>query len=394
MDPRIWMSSNRDKRTRASRGLIAAVVSMSALLLASGSALAGQDELKGGSVVIHLQGSRGLKLKPGSLNLPITGGAVDPIDGSGTVKVSAKIKAKRGKGKAKVRITALTLGANGAPGTITAKVGKKSIAAFGTLRGGSVARDGWGAKITDVKASIGGKGAAALNRAFSGKGRGAKKSSGGQVKSGQPLGTVVSVTTDPLSVEVVPGSGSMTLNTNITGAFANKLPAHCISVLAGVTPIAPATQMLANFTFPVSGGSAAPDFSAGELRTAGGQTITKDNGLLTPGACTSADPPVGTKLTSTDLGIDFAQNFLMSSATLPTGTTLRAPLATIDWSTGTRSLDPNTKTLTISGATLNLTVASAFTLNSTFPNESGTTGNDFAGGDTIGTIDLTGAKLR
>src|SRR4051794_15726100 len=115
MHPRIWMSSKRDKRTRARRGLVAAVVSLSALLLASGSALAGQDELKGGSVVIHLQGSRGLKLKPGSLNLPITGGAVDPINGSGTVKVSAKIKAKRGKGKAKVRITALNLGANGAP---------------------------------------------------------------------------------------------------------------------------------------------------------------------------------------------------------------------------------------------------------------------------------------
>ena len=164
--------------------------------------------------------------------------------------------------------------------------------------------------------------------------------------------------------------------------------------LAGVTPIAPATQTLANFTFPVSGGSAAPDFSAGELLTGGGQTITKDNGLGTPGGCTSASPAVGTKLTSTDIGVDFAQNFLMSSATLPTGTTLRAPLGTIDWSTGTRSVDPNTKALTISGATVNLSPASAFTLNTTFPNESGTPSNDFAGGDEIGTIDVTGAKLR
>jgi hypothetical protein len=369
-------------------------VSAFALLLASGSALAGQDALKGGSVVIQLQGSRGLKLKPGSLNVPITGGAVDPIDGSGTVKVSTAIKAKRGKGKAKVTLTALNLGANGAPGTVSAKVGKKAVAAFGTLSGGSVVRDGWGAKITGVKASIAAKGAQALNRAFSGKSRGAKKSAGGQVKAGQPLGTVVSITTDPLSVEVVPGSGSMTLNTNVSGAFANKLPSHCISLLAGVTAIAPATQSLANFTFPVAGGSAAPDFSAGELLTAGGQTLTKDNGVLTPSGCTSAAPPAGTKLTSTDLGVDFAQNFLMSSATLPTGTTLRAPLATIDWSTATRSIDPNTKSLTISGATLNLSPASAFTLNTTFPNESGTPGNDFAGGDEIGTIDVTGAKLR
>jgi hypothetical protein len=389
------MSMRRDKHTSASRrGLVAAVIALLALLVAASSALAGPDALKGGSVVIQLQGSSGLKLKPGSLNIPITGGAVDPVNGSGTVKLSAPIKAKRGKRKAKVTITALNLGANGSPGTVSAKVGKKAVAAFGTLSGGSVARDGWGAKITGVKASIGGKGAQALNRAFSGKRKGAKKSSGGQVKAGQPLGTVVSVTTDPLSVEVVPGSGSLTLNTNVTGPFANKLPDHCISLLAGVTPIAPATQMVANFTFPVSGGSAAPDFSAGELLTAGGQTITKDNGLLTPSACTSADPAVGTKLTSTDLGVDFAQNFLMASATLPTGTTLRAPLGTIDWSTGTRAVDPSTKTLTISGATVNLSPASAFTLNSTFPNESGTPSDDFAGGDEIGTIDLSGAKLR
>jgi hypothetical protein len=33
-------------------------------------------------------------------------------------------------------------------------------------------------------------------------------------------------------------------------------------------------------------------------------------------------------------------------------------------------------------------------LNQTFPNESGDASNDFAAGDEIGTIDLTGVKLR
>jgi hypothetical protein len=273
-------------------------------------------------------------------------------------------------------------------------VGKKGVSAFGTLVGGTVSRDGWGAKIENVGASIAGKGAQALNRAFAPRKKGAKKSAGGGVKAGQPLGRVVSVTTDPLSVEVVPGTGTLTLNTNVTGAFANKLPQHCISLLAGVTPIAPATQSLANFTFPVSGGTAAPDFSAGELLTGGGQNITKDNGLLTPGACSSAAPPVGTKLASTDIGVFFGQNFLMSTATLPNGTVLRAPLATIDFSTGSRSVDPNTKTLTVTGATVNLADLAAFTLNGTFPTESGNASDDFAGGDQIGTIDITGAKLR
>src|SRR4051794_19225140 len=390
------MPSYRDMHRRGSRhGLIAVVLAVVGLLAASSTAMAGQDELKGGSVLIQLHGSRGLKLSPGSLSLPITGGAVDPINGSGTVRVSGGFKAKRGKGKTKVTITALALGANGGPGSISAKVGKKNVPTFGTLTGGTVTRDGWGAKIENVSAAIAGKGAQALNRAFSPrKGKGANKSAGGRVKAGQPLGVVVSIVTDPLAVEVVPGTGTLTLHTDLFGAFASKLPQHCISPLSGVTPIAPATQSLADFTFPVSGGSAAPDFSAGELLTAGGQTITKTGGFGTPGACSTAEPPIGTQLVSTDLGVQFAQNFLMSNATLPTGTSLRAALGTIDFSTGSRSVDPNTKMLNISGANVRLADLSAFTLNTVFPTESGDPSDDFAAGDLIGTIDIAGAKLR
>jgi hypothetical protein len=387
----------RDKRTKARRhGAIAAALALAGLLAISDSAIAGQDQLKGGSVVMQLQGSRGLKLKRTALTVPITGGAVDPIDGSGTVRVSRSFSAKRGKGKTKVTITALNLAANGGRGSLSAKVGKKRVGAFGILTGGTLARNGWGATISNISASVAAKGAQALNRAFSPKkGNGAKKSAGGRVKAGQPLGTVVSVTTDPLAVEVVPG-GTLTLMTDLGGAFASKLPEHCIS-LTGVTAIPPAMQELVPpgaFTFPVSGGSAAPDFSAGELLTAGGQTLTKDNGLLTPGACSSAQPPVGTKLVSTEIGVDFAGNFFNSTASLPTGTSLRAPLGTIDFSTGSRSLDPNTNELTVTGATVRLSPLAALTLNTFFPTESGNASDDFVDGDEIGTISISGAKLR
>jgi hypothetical protein len=392
------MSTSRDKHGRAGRrGLVPVMLAIVALLGLSSTAQAGPDTLKGGSVDIQLQGSRGLKLTPSNLNLPITGGAVDPVSGSGTVTVSGNFKARRGKGKAKVTITALNLGANGGQGSISAKIGKKGVAAFGTLSGGTVARAGWGATISNLSATIADKGAQALNRAFSSKkGGGAKKSGGGGVKAGQPLGTVVSVTTIPLAVEVVPGTGTLTLRTDLTGAFANKLPQHCISPVSGVTAIPPASAQLlnpANFDFPVSGGSAAPDFGAGELLTAGGQTLTKDNGPLTPGACSSSQPPVGTKLVSTNIGVDFAHNSLTSTAALPTGASLRAPLGNIDFSAGTRSVDPNTKTLTVTNATVSLSFPAALTLNQFFPSVSGSS-NDFAAGDAIGHIDISGAKLR
>jgi hypothetical protein len=318
------MPSTRDKHRRAGRrGVIALVLALVALLAVSSSAFAGQDVLKGGSAVLQLQGSRGLKLKPSSLTLPITSGAVDPVDGSGTAQVSGAFRVKRGKHKAKVSLTAFSLGANGGPGSIVAKVGKDFVSGFGTLSGGTVTRDGWGARIENVTATIARSGARALNRALSPRKKGARKSARGGVKAGQPLGKIVSLTTDPQSVELVPGTGSMELVTNLGGAFAGKLPQHCISLL-GVTAIAPAMMELlpvGGFTFPVAGGSAAPDFSAGDLFTAGGQTLTKDNGLGTPGGCSNG-PPVGTHLLSTELGVAFALNNLTAIATLPDGTTL------------------------------------------------------------------------
>ena len=90
--------------------------------------------------------------------------------------------------------------------------------------------------------------------------------------------------------------------------------------------------------------------------------------------------------------MNFAENTLQSTATLPDGLSFRASLATIDFSTGTRSVDPGTKQLTVSNATVSLSYPAALTLNTLFPNVGGP-GNDFAPGDEIGTIDLT-AKLR
>ena len=382
------------------RGVTTIVVAVVGLLALSGTAPAGQDELKGGSVVMQLQNSRGLKLKPKSLTMPITSGAVDPIDGSGSVQVRGGFKAKRGRAKAPVKVTTLTLGANGGRGSIAVKVNKDFVGNFATLTGGTVARSGWGATISNIRATITGRGAKALNRAFAPKKRkGATKSARGRVRAGQTLGNIVSVTTDPRSVEVVPGTGTLTLHTDLGGAFASKLPEHCIEPLSGgVAPIAPATQSMADFDFPVAGGSAAPDFSAGQVLTAGGQTLTKNStlpGILTPAACPSTAPPDGTQLLSTELGVAFDLNVLTAIATVPGGTTLpRAPLASIDFSTGTRSVDPATRTLNVTGATVTLADLAAPILNQAFPNASGDPANDFAAGDGIGTIDLTDVKLR
>src|SRR5262249_7519985 len=152
------MSRLSNKRGTSRRGAMIVAAALVALIATAGTAMAGQDELKGGSVVIQLQNSKGLKLKPKSLSLPIAGGAVDPIDGSGTVQVIGGFKAKRGKSKAAVKITTLTLGANGGQGSITAKVNKDFVSNFATLSGGTVARSGFGATISNIRATLSGRG--------------------------------------------------------------------------------------------------------------------------------------------------------------------------------------------------------------------------------------------
>src|SRR5690349_24309736 len=99
------MTAVRDKRVRRRSAAIAAVVAIVCGLVLSATAMAAQDELKGGSVVLQLQNGRGIKISPKHLSMPISGGAVDPVDGSGTVQVNGGFKARRGKGKAKVKIT-------------------------------------------------------------------------------------------------------------------------------------------------------------------------------------------------------------------------------------------------------------------------------------------------
>jgi hypothetical protein len=363
--------------------LCAASLALTAGLALATPALAAQDELSGGTVKLEAMGSKVLKVKPSNLELPITSGAVDPVAGDGTVKAPGALTAKAGKRKTTVKVSVFTFGANGGPGTIGAKVGKKRVSGFGDLSGGTVARDGFGAQITGVAASLSADGAKALNKVLK---------AGKAIKAGQPLGSV-SAKTIPKTVEVLPG-GSMTLHTDPD--LLPKLLAHCINALpgsGGVYPLAPATQdpVSAAFTFPVTGGAMAPSLADGRVVTGGGQGITKNVGGTIPYAC-NLDPAVGTTVLQSQLTTNFAGNSLAATVQLPGGTQV-STIANIDFSTGTKSFDPATNQVTVTGATVTLHPLAATILNQVFPNRSGDPSNDLSGSDVLGTLDLT-ATLR
>ena len=65
---------------------------------------------------------------------------------------------------------------------------------------------------------------------------------------------------------------------------------------------------------------------------------------------------------------EFGANVLSSDTVLPTGPFGVAALGDLDFSTGTKSIDPNTREIVIEGAHVLLAPLAANVLNSTFPN--------------------------
>src|SRR5262245_31408251 len=116
---------------RTHRIILLGVVAVIASLGLAGTAHAGTDPLKSGSVSWQLKGAN----RPRNLSLAVTGGDLDPISGAGNVIVSGKFRGRVGKAKAKVKLISLNFAANGGLGSITARVKGDRVSGFGTLRG-------------------------------------------------------------------------------------------------------------------------------------------------------------------------------------------------------------------------------------------------------------------
>jgi hypothetical protein len=386
------MQSSRTGGTRrgAIGGILTAVV-LAVGLLTSAGAVAAPDPLSGGSVNLQLRNVGGLKVKPKSLSLPITGGALDPTNGAGSVQTSGKFRVRQGKDKAKVKVLTLNLGANGGAGSLDAKIGKRKVNGFGKLSGGTLTRDGWGAKLDGVTMKLGGKGAKALRRAFSG-GKGKASAAAGGIKAGKPLGSV-SLRSVPKEVEVLPG-GTLVFESN--PLFGITLARHCVnlSLAGGIEPIPPATEpALGEFIFPVVGGSIAPDFSTGKVISEGGQKLTKnDDGTIFPATSgCSQPPPVGTTVIQTEWQAQFDLRALATSVTFPppTGNIGIGSLGPFDLAAATTSADPNTRQVTVSGAPVTMDPLSATIFNNVFPTGTGNPSHDFMGGALLGSFSFT-----
>lgn len=206
-----------------------------------------------------------LNLKKRTLQLPVSGGSIDPTTGAGTLTQTGGIKFKEGKKS----VTLKNLEINTTKKSVTAKVGKKKmkVATFASF---TFAREGFGVNVKITKLKLTGNAASAMNKALApkeskkkSKRASSSKAATGPFKANQVLGGSGSAS-QPSTVTVLPG-GLMTLVTN-TETF-KKLS----NVGVKIPVSAPTTEpSLGTFAFPITGGTVGPTGTAGVVQSAGG----------------------------------------------------------------------------------------------------------------------------
>ena len=202
---------------------------------------------------IKVQKVGSVKLKGKKATFKNSGGSVDPTTGKGEVTLAGGLKFKAGKKTAKVN--ALVLNTN--KKALFAKVSGKKVK-FATVAGWSQTRNGFGVNIKVKKLKLTNAAASNLNKK-TGYSKGKPKPFLKNKLVGKGASEV-----QPGTVTVLPG-GVMNLATDPTTIGKLKDVEVTIPVSAPTTEPSPGL-----YSFPIVGGSLAPNGTAGTAQSAGG----------------------------------------------------------------------------------------------------------------------------
>jgi hypothetical protein len=373
---------------------VALVAALAALLALAPFASAASDPLASGTTTLTLNkslfkklkksGVKLIKVSPATLKvralaLPVLGGSLDPTNGLGTVEQSGGIKFKHGKKSAVV--TELVLETT--TGALNAKVAGKKMK-LASLSGISSARNGFGANVTIGSSKLTGKAAKQLNKKLGFTGKQAKKA---PFKGGKGLGSALAET-QPKTVTIQPG-GNASLVTSI------PTDTKLAKVLVGIETVAPTTEtapLPPTFSFPISGGTIAPNASSGIVQTGGGLML---NQVFVPNV---AETTMTLNAIYVDLGAKTATVEVILKSTISAeinklGNLGRSSIADISFTGATIKSDPSTRTVSVENASATLQAVTAETLNSVFvePFEAftSTKAEHFAAGDPLGSFSFS-----
>jgi hypothetical protein len=399
------------------------VAALAALLALAPFASAASDPIASGTTTVKLNKGlvkklrnynvKVLKVSPASVKgsavtLPVSGGSLDPVTGLGTVEHSGGIKFKAGKKSAAVN----TLLLDTTTGSLNAKVAGKNMK-FASVKGFTVARNGFGANVSVSSLKLTAKAAKQLNKKLGfggqkkgkGKAKGQKRAAASKLlqppfKGNQVLGGSTSET-QPKTVGVVAtGNAQLVLSDAALAKLKNVGPevagTHPFEVkLAPVDPTKVVSLSPVTTVFPISGGTMGPAATAGILQTAGGLKLTQNleaGGKNEKGETTLVMGNIwvdlGAKTASVEVTIT---NPKTPEANL--GNLGRASIADVNLTGATITSDPATRTVSVQNASATLQAVTAETLNSVFitPIEkaTGQPQTKFAGGDPLGVFSFT-----
>ena len=270
-------------------------------------------------------------LKPAKANkqgvrFPVTGGRFDPETARGTIRHSGGLRLKAGRTKLDLRSFTIAVAKRA---TLSAKVGKRRVTILNLdLSKAKIGRDQLAYRIANVRGSLTGAAAKAINATF-----GAKVA-----KRGLTLGRATVVAAPEFVDVLAQGDTRLTLDAG-AGALLSG---------AGISasPIAPAVASGGALAFPVTGGNLGTQALSGEVRHSGGIRLS-DGGTTVDLREFTINLDAGPDLTAL-VGSD------------------RVSILNLDLSQAAVSVGKNSGGVRVEGVRATLTAAAAGALNAAF----------------------------
>ena len=370
-------------RPVALRTIVGVAALVAALLAFVPAANAARDPISGGTTDLHLKkgflkkltnlgvGVTGVstgQVAGSKISLPVAEGMFDPTDAQGHFQSPGGFQLV--KGARSVAITGVEV--NTVRMALYATVAGAHMQ-FGTLSPVTAGREGFGARIKSGQMTLTQRAATRISN---------KLGLQGAKRINQRVMSNAFGITSPSSMTIL-GQNEATLEANAKtlGKFAEK----GVNLASGIKPIAPAkNSKVTDFTFPISGGTLATDYSTGQISTTGGVEIVKDGKTLSPTMkITNIQVEMQQKTATVEIEITPNPPF--------PGATGRSSIVELTFPANSITANPTTRQVTVKGAEAKLQAVAAATLNQVF-NQGGEktppTTSEFVAGDPFGTFSM------
>lgn len=304
---------------------------------------------------VRLSAQSPATLSGGVLKLPVSGGKVDPTTGEGTVEHEGALVLQAGPRRIPIRFLQLKTTRRHAP--FAAKVGGGQLKLASAAKV-AFSRQGFAGKVKVSGLRMSQQVATRLEK---------KLHLRGASLAAQPIGSAVTVA-DPATI-FLQGRGAIALS--LDPAIVEKLK----SLFVAINPIFPAEHVGTPFTFPLLGGTIAPDAGSGTVEADGSMEL-----LQLGGGQVFIHLPrleLATSLATAELDVEPSPPYA--------GKVDRAPFAALSAAGATRSASAAARTVGIANGVLMLTTTTADAFNQAFAEGKPV----FGTGEVLGTVGFT-----